>query len=336
VVYQAVDTGTSNTTVWLLKDDRILGQVREPVGVRNACIRRAGLSLPEVLRDSLRQLSQQAGVEPDFVLAAGMITSSLGLLELPHVVAPAGLKELSRSVRMEIFPHISPLPFFFVPGVRIRPAPCQLGVVENTDVIRGEETEIVGLLAQRAHPDSWVLLHLGSHTKAIHVDRKGRIVHSVTTLSGECLELFRTQTILATQLSDVDGAKLKPKFLDRGNQCALRHGISRALFMIRLLGENPEYGPAELYSFLLGASVATDLKAFDGLFREKTLHIVLSGHPALVTAWKQVLHRWNRSVTMEIIRPENRVAAFLTGLRRIVLASPSFRAFRVATELQMK
>lgn len=343
MVYLAVDTGTSNTTVWLLKGNRVLGQVREPVGVRNACVGRDGSSLPEVLRDSFRQLRRQAGADPDFVLAAGMITSSLGLLEVPHVVAPAGLAELSRHVRMKAFPHISRLPFFFVPGVRIRPAPCRLGVVESTDVIRGEETEIMGLLAKKRYPSSWILLHLGSHTKAIEVDRRGRIARSVSTLSGECLDLFRTQTILATRLSRVDGAELKPKFLDRGNRCALRHGFSRALFMIRLLEENPGYGPAELYSFLLGASVATDLKAFDGLFREKGLPIVLSGHPALVTAWKQVLRRWNRSVMVEILRPDNRAAAFLEGLRRIVFASPPFWAYagkttamRSAIKLQTK
>jgi hypothetical protein len=34
LTYFAVDTGTTNATVWLMKDDRILRESKHPVGVR--------------------------------------------------------------------------------------------------------------------------------------------------------------------------------------------------------------------------------------------------------------------------------------------------------------
>ena len=170
LTYFAVDTGTTNTTVWLMKDDRILRESKHPVGVRQTSIRGDRELLESTLRGTLRSLSRRAPSPPRFVLAAGMLTSQLGLLEVPHVLAPAGVGKLAENVRMKSFARVSPLPFFLVPGVRIGRAPCELSEVAHSDVIRGEETEIVGFQANaqpRTHGAPWLLLHVGSHSKAI-------------------------------------------------------------------------------------------------------------------------------------------------------------------------
>src|SRR5262249_6846457 len=100
VVYFAVDSGATNTMVFLVEDGRVTGDARKSVGVRNTSI--AGN--PSLLRNSLRELieslAKEASSPPRFVLAAGMITSSLGLLEVRHVVAPAGAEKLSQNVRL--------------------------------------------------------------------------------------------------------------------------------------------------------------------------------------------------------------------------------------------
>src|SRR3954468_23498986 len=198
--------GTTNTTVWLMNADRILRESKHPVGVRQTSIRGNRELLESTLQRTFRSLSRRAPSPPRFVLAAGMLTSPLGLFEVPHVPAPAGVRELAKNVRMKSFARVSPLPFFLVPGVRIGGAPCELSEVAYSDVIRGEETEIVGFQAN-AHPRTrrspWLLLHVGSHSKAIKVDARGRIVQSASTLSGEALQALRTQTILASRLRNL-------------------------------------------------------------------------------------------------------------------------------------
>lgn len=327
MAYLAVDCGTTNTVFLLVEKERVLRHIRKPIGVRNTSIAGDRSLLHAALREAIQCLSKEAPSPARFVLAAGMITSPLGLCEVPHVVAPAGAEKLSQHVTMKIFPRISPVPFFLVPGVRINRPFCQLSNVQRTDIIRGEETEIVGLLTKRKHNQPWLFLHLGSHAKAIRIDARGRIVSSTTTLSGECLHALRTQTILASQLAPLRSWKLDEGFFFHGIRCAKRHGLLRACFMVRLLEENLRYRPASLYSFLVGALVRSDLHAFEsrGLLNSRKNPILLSGHPDLLAAWSLILRK--KKYEIEIVSRQERIAAFLAGLRRIVFASPSFRRF---------
>ncbi len=330
MVYLVVDTGTTNTTVWLMKESRVLHQVSQPIGARNTSIAGDRSLLKSALQKAFQSMSKGAPSPPRFILAAGMITSSSGFLEVPHVLAPAGAEELAQYVVMKTFRAVSSLPFFFVPGVRVNPAPCKLGNVERTDIIRGEETEIVGLLARREHKlaaKPWLFLHLGSHAKAIQIDARGRIVNSASTLSGECLHALRTQTILANRLAHLRPAKLHKRFFHQGFRCARRHGLLRALFMVRLLEENRRYTQAQLYSFLLGSLLVCDLRAFEsqGLLNSRSSRILLSGRPDLLFAWRLILRE--RGYETVVIDPRERVRAFLAGLRKIVFASPAFHRF---------
>jgi 2-dehydro-3-deoxygalactonokinase len=330
-IYFAVDSGTTNTTVWLMNGDRILRESKHPVGVRQTSIRGTRALLESTLREAFHSLARRAPSPPRYALAAGMITSKLGLLEIPHVLAPAGVHKLAENVRMKVFARVSPLPFFLVPGVRIGKAPCQLTNVAHSDIIRGEETEIAGFHAvanSRAATKPWVLLHAGSHAKAIGVDARGRIVRSATTLSGEALHAVRTQTILASRLRDLKPQKLQNHFFESGAACSRRYGLSRSLFMTRLLEGNPRYGQRELYSFLLGALLASDLHAFRRLaLLAAGLRVLLTGQPSLQAAWRLLLHK---DYNVKVVNPTRRNQAFLTGLREIVFASPAFRQFRDA------
>ena len=315
-----------------MKGDRILRESRHAVGVRQTSIRGDRKLLESTLRQIFRSLSRRAPSPPSFVLVAGMLTSKLGFLEVPHVPAPAGVGKLAENVRMKVFPRVIPLPFFLVPGVRIGRAPCELSKVARSDVIRGEETEIVGFQAisrTRVRRVPWLLLHVGSHCKAIKVDSGGRIVQSASTLSGEALQALRTQTILASRLRDLRSQKLQKRFFEGGARCTQRYGLLRALFMTRLLEGNPRYRQRELYSFLLGSLLASDLRAFRslGLLGSPGLRIVLSGQPNLQSAWKLLLRKDYR---VKVISSKVRVSSFLAGLRAIVFASPAYRQFQAA------
>ena len=328
MVYLAVDSGTTNTMVLLVEDDRVTREVQKPVGVRNTSIAGNRSLLQNTLRDLIESVAKEAPSPPRFVLAAGMITSSLGLLEVRHVVAPAGAEKLSQNVRMRVFPSVSRLPFFLVPGVRVNRPFCRLSNAERTDMIRGEETEIVGLLSKRKHNRPWLLIHLGSHAKAIQINARGQIVSSTTTLSGECLQALQTQTILASKLASLKSRELNERFFFHGVRCAKRNGLLRACFTVRLLEENPRHRPTDLYSFLVGALLLSDLHAFEsrGFLNSRKTPILLSGQTHLLAAWRLLLRKKKHEV--ETVTRQERIAAFLAGLRTIVFASPVFRRWQ--------
>src|SRR5262245_11065642 len=97
-----VDAGTTNTRVYLTAGDRVIARARAGVGVRDTARDGSSERLRAALReliDQVRNIARDQGFTqaPECVIAAGMITSPLGLAEVPHVQTPAGLKELTEA-----------------------------------------------------------------------------------------------------------------------------------------------------------------------------------------------------------------------------------------------
>src|SRR5690606_2221046 len=118
---------------------------------------------------------------------SGMITSNMGLFELPHLAAPAGPEDTARGMVQRSFPEVSAVPLTFVPGVKTLPMSDGLAGLATGDVLRCEEAEIVGLREALALDGAALFLHIGSHHKAIEVDAAGSIVSSRTSITGELL-----------------------------------------------------------------------------------------------------------------------------------------------------
>ena len=164
-IYITIDGGTTNTRVNLVKDRQIIDTRKIARGAKAGIDDKDGLKI--ALKDAIRDLldsnsidgtpieciegsncatadgAKKAGIrESDVIriLASGMITSEFGLYELPHLTAPAGIKELHDSMAEVSFPEISPIPFVFIRGIKVNS-----DKLCDFDMMRGEETELVGI-----------------------------------------------------------------------------------------------------------------------------------------------------------------------------------------------
>ena len=131
-IYLAVDGGTTNTRVTLVREGRVCDTQKLSVGARNGA---------DALKKALRQgifeiLARNALAEGDVsrILASGMITSEFGLYELPHLTLPTGIGELHNGKKETVLSDISPIPFVFLPGVKTAGAD-----IATLDVMRGEK-----------------------------------------------------------------------------------------------------------------------------------------------------------------------------------------------------
>jgi 2-dehydro-3-deoxygalactonokinase len=312
-----VDMGTTNTRVWIVEDGAIVGRIAEPVGLRDAV--REGHSSP--VRAALARLVRKARsraaelrLNVDRVLAAGMLTSPLGLCEVPHIVAPAGEQELARSLRKFSDARVTDLPVFLIPGVRSGPHSPTLEDLGNTDLLRGEETLVVGLLQAGTLSGDTTLLNLGSHWKAIAIDGERRIASSFTTLSGEFLHALQAQTVLASALPQGRFEELDPQWLERGRRFTSRNGTGRTMFSVRLLEQIFHIGQAALSSFLLGALVESDLQSMEQAGALKG-SIVITGAGAAPKAWQAILETTGRKSTSCAVQSADE--AFVRGLLRL-------------------
>lgn len=281
--YITIDGGTTNTRVCLIEDGKCLRRIRLNIGAR-ACIDHLATFENELKQAIQDILTEFALCEGDIIriLASGMITSELGLCELPHITAPAGIKELHDNMAEVSFPAISSIPFVFVRGIKV--------ISENLadfDMMRGEETELIGLMA--IYPQSLitnaVFVLPGSHSKIIRTDSDGRITEFSTMLTGEMIMSLSQGTILKDAV-DLSITELDESHLLDGYHFAKREGINKSLFKVRILKNIFKKTPEEVYSFFLGAVLSDEI---DSILSADADSIFIGGNQRIKAATAALL-----------------------------------------------
>jgi 2-dehydro-3-deoxygalactonokinase len=318
-----IDGGTTNTRAWAVEGRTVLAEARAMIGARDSAREGASVRLAETVRDLVAQVSAVALAQvhhwqPECVIAAGMITSPLGLAEVPHQPAPVGIEDLARHTLRLRLPYVTPLPLLLVPGVRCGPLQADHTSISQIDVMRGEETLCIGLIETGAVQPPAMVLSLGSHWKLCEIDSAGRIAGSMTTLSGELLHVLRTQTVLAATVEATMPERFDLHALRLGMQQRQQEGLLRALFCSRLLERVPGSSPHTRLSFLVGTIVGETLAHWRDRVDGHT--VALSGSSALCEAWSDALAQIGvrgRAVSEEVV-----TAGFIAGLSSVADRCP--------------
>jgi 2-dehydro-3-deoxygalactonokinase len=307
--FATIDCGTTNSRVHILNQDcAIVGKGSQKIGVRDTAIHGSN----QVLREGLAALFARTVAEGGLALSdvrlaitSGMITSELGLLEIPHLRAPAGIEHLARSVTYVDDRKVFPLevPILFIRGIKnAYPDGATYRQIRQIDFMRGEETQIAGLLALRPDMERpLTVVVLSSHTKYISVSRDAQILGSLTTLSGQVFEAIQAATSIGKSIALPDGCAEDDFFdaevVDAAHEAVVRGGFLRALLMPRfldvLLG-----APVRLRRLFTEAAIgAEDLKALAEFpaagFPARTA-FVLVGQPGRCRPFRHLLETYHQ------------------------------------------
>ncbi|HET8986286.1 MAG TPA: 2-dehydro-3-deoxygalactonokinase [Trueperaceae bacterium] len=262
--YAVVDSGTTTTRVRIWRGGEVVWSASRQVGAKDTAIDGSTAKVATALRELLATATAETGSEPAAIICSGMITSNMGLFELPHLAAPASPDDTARGMVQRSFPDISSVPLTFVPGVKTLPGYDGLAGLPTGDVLRGEEAEIVGLRHALGIGRESLFLHIGSHHKAIEVAPDGSILASRTAITGELLAAVIGNTILKSSVVSLDGLALEMDAVTEGFAAAREHGFGRALFLVRV-GEQLAGQPrARMTSYLLGVLASLDLPLLTG------------------------------------------------------------------------
>lgn len=240
--------------------------------------------LKEAVRCCMEKALRTAGIGFDAVgqvAASGMITSNMGLFELPHIAAPAGANELAKASVETVIEDVCPLPILFIPGIKNRES-SSIDSFEEMDIMRGEEVESIAILNHFPQGKGYLIILPGSHTKLIAVNKQGQISGCLTTISGELLSAVTMNTIIAEA---VGHAFVQENEYDRdmvllGYRTAKRTGTGRACFAARILSQFAVRDKKKLANYLLGAVLQNDLMAVQGsqaLSAGKETTVIVSG-----------------------------------------------------------
>lgn len=286
-----IDTGTSNTRIHLLDANGcLLQQYRSPVGVKNTAADGNNHRLKQTIREGLRSVMEKAGIQlkdVDRILASGMITSDMGLWELPHINAPAGIKEFAAGTKEVLLDDICEKPITFIPGLKNRVPSLDLAHFGELDMIRGEETEALALLENLSDQSSFLLILPGSHTEFISVGPGRRLLGCLTTISGEMIDAITNHTLISSSLH-----KEFPKVYDRdavllGSGTSAETGLTRAIFSTRILEQFITKDTNFLSNYLMGAILQNDVQAIchSGLLEtSKSTSVLIAGKSPLKEA----------------------------------------------------
>ena len=242
------------------------------------------------------------------VLAAGMVGSRQGWREVGYVDTPAGIDALAAGivdVRSADGRRVG-----IIPGVRD---------ALSVDVMRGEETQVVGALALRPELAGHVCLLLpGTHSKWIDV-RDGRIVRLATMMTGELYAILREHSILGAGLPGATASALDADAFDAGVRAARDSAAAGALtklFSARALMLDGRLAPGAVPDYLSGLLIGEELRAglASGWLRGDA--------PPLLVGDESLCARYSRAATaFNLAKPDTVLEASAHGLWRIARAA---------------
>ncbi|HEV3424594.1 MAG TPA: 2-dehydro-3-deoxygalactonokinase [Paraburkholderia sp.] len=227
------------------------------------------------------------------VIAAGMVGSAQGWLEAPYVDTPANADALVAGiVRVQTARGVT---LNIVPGV------LQPGELPN--VMRGEETQIFGALADDGAEDGAgpagaqrALIGLpGTHAKWVVV-QGDRIERFHTFMTGEIFAALREHTILGRTMVTPD--RLDTDAFLRGVSIA-RHkgqaGVLATVFSTRTLGLTGQLAGAQQPDYLSGLLIGHELAGLETVLAQQQTR--LAGHALRLIGNEALCERYRLALT---------------------------------------
>ena len=238
-----LDWGTSSLRAYLYATDgKVAATRQQPWGIRH---------LPEGgFSAALRAIT--AGWPPCTIVAAGMVGSRQGWLEVPYVKVPADAAAIAKGMlRIDAHAHSD---MWIAPGL-LQDSPA--------NVMRGEETQIIGALAQQPKHQANVRFVLpGTHSKWATVS-DGRITAFDTVMTGEIYALLMKHSILGAGVSVEEQQSVPNDAFLRGLHSAKESAAAGAfsrLFSTRALLLANQLAPNDVSEFLSGLLIGEEFR----------------------------------------------------------------------------
>lgn len=294
-----VDGGTSNTRTYLwTANGQILTQRSQAIGAKTSAINGSNQAWKKSIHNMIESMLTECAVSDNAiqgVYMSGMLTSDLGILEVPHLTAPVCMKNYQDYLIRVHLPEVFSKEIVLIPGIKNRLSNSEsLDSLRRFDIMRGEETETYALIEQYGAGQNTIYILPGSHNKYVFVDKNSTILATSTTLSGELLNSIVNDTIVASSIDHgfptMEHYNLE--MIQYGCEMHRKEGIGRALFLTRLFDRFGKQSKYNLQNYVLGVVLESDLSALhNAAFFEDTtnIRIVIHGNGAFSHALYDLL-----------------------------------------------
>ena len=279
-----IDWGTSSLRAFLIGTQ---GEVLDSVTTGEGIMQIPDRNFDAVFDGLVGSFPSNAGLP---IVVSGMITSRNGWVETPYVTMPTGPEHSAQSlVRHQ---SQSGALIHFVTGATTEH-------ISGPDVMRGEETQIIGSAALGLSDGVFVMP--GTHSKWVHV-ALGKIQDFATYMTGEVFASLKDHTILGTlmEMSDFDLSAFQ-----KGVSAAQdrRANLLHDLFHVRTLPLMGKLKETETADFLSGLLIGTEIVA--ALKKNEAKRVTIVGRNDLADRYEIAL----QSVGISCQRAPDDIAA---------------------------
>lgn len=246
------DWGTSSFRLRVIDNQtaHIIEETTDGLGIAAIHAKWIESNLPETekidfylsfLYESITQLTENERFSLP-VLISGMASSSIGIVEVPYTKTPFLLSEISLNYQRVKHKITKQQIYIFS------------GICSENDIIRGEETLLIG--SDFSDKEKTLVILPGTHSKHIFVENK-EIVSIKTYMTGEFFELLSKKSILAATVETptfFDEKAFRKGVKDSKNGCLL-HQAFQVRTQTLLNGVSPESNHHYLSGLLIGVEL---------------------------------------------------------------------------------
>lgn len=257
-----------------------------------------------VLKKQISALSGKVSISTDGIplIISGMASSSIGMTEIPYASMPFPLDGSGVVTRR------LPAEEDFLHEILIIS-----GVQNQLDVMRGEETEMLGLadLAEDTAGDP-VFIFPGTHSKHLYV-RGGAMTDFETFMTGELFHLMRHHSVLKDSVEEADSNDLERSLLNAFRQGVGRSGTSgllQGLFSVRVNQLFGNLDRKQNFYYLSGLLIGSELRE---LIKKKPPHLVLCCGSRLSGLYRLAVEELGWLTKTTLVPPERMDKAALAG-----------------------
>lgn len=301
------DWGTTNLRLRLVetKSLKVLAQHQAPVGIKvlnEEFIKQRELNRETYFSCFLASQINKLPIDPIGVpvIAAGMITSNIGLIDLPYASLPFAAS--GDQLPVTLLQTASGLDLLLISGVK-----------SEDGMMRGEEVQALGLEETLKTFSEATLILPGTHSK--HIRYVSEVFTDFSTyMTGELFELLTMNSILKTS---VQATSLNPQtqaIFEEGLSLGFTNGLTGSLFSVRAKEVLSQQSKELNYSYLSGILIGDELSHLKS-YKEK---IVLAASSPMFENYALALNYLFPQELLVLLDGEALEKAFLTGQRKLM------------------
>lgn len=223
------------------------------------------------IQEGIDQLEEQSGEDLSelLVICSGMASSSVGIKELPYSRLPFDVS--GHGLEMYLYP---------VSDKRRQTLLLLSGLRSDHNVMRGEETQLIGIISQFQDFDgSGLFIFPGTHSKHILV-QKNKISEFNTYMTGEIFSLLSKHSILANSIAEgyfITDQRGKSAFTE-GVLEGARHPVLSKLFHVRTNELFKYLKKEENYHYLSGLLIGDELRILADNHKHVAIYLCPEGN----------------------------------------------------------